>query len=89
MNKKPVKIIFDDGSEEDCDDLLEYIDDSDIEQYAEWYLDMKSESDFEEKDIDDFSDDEILDELLFRYKIHKDIISMQKIKDFFKNFYNN
>ena len=87
--KQPVKIIFDDGSEEMWLDaeVFDYIDDEDIIEYAEWSLDMKQEDDIEEQSIDDFSDDEILDELLHRYKIHKDIISMRRIQDFLNNFY--
>lgn len=86
---KPIKIVFDDESEEDFDDvdLLNYVDDSDIQDYAEWHLDMKSEDDIEESSIDDFSDDEVFDELLHRYKIQKDIVSVNKIKEFLNNYY--
>lgn len=86
---KPIKIIFDDESEEDFDDvnLLDYVDDADIQDYAEWHLDMKSEDDIEESSIDDFSDDEVFDELLHRYKIQKDIMSVNKIKEFLNNYY--
>lgn len=88
MSRRPIKIIFDDGSKEDFDEALDWIDRDDIIQYAEWYLDMKEEADIEQKEIDDFSDDEILDELLFRYNIHKDIVSMEKLRYFLNNFYN-
>ncbi len=88
--KKPVKIIFDDKSEEDFNDvdILEYVDDYDIEEYASWNLGMKSEDDKEEHSIDDYSDDEILFELLHRFKIQKDIVAIGRLKDFLTNFYN-
>lgn len=88
--KTPVKIIFDDESEEMFDEaemLEEYIDDSEIQSYAEWHLDMKSEDDFEEQSIDDFSDEEILYELLHRYNIKTDIVSIGKITEFLNNYY--
>lgn len=87
--KTPEKIIFDDGSEELWDDseALEYIDDNEIRSYAEWDLGMQDESDIEESSIDDFSDDEVFDELLRRYKIQKDIMSVNKIKEFLNNYY--
>lgn len=87
--KTPIKIIFDDDTEEDWDDAdaLNYIDDDEIRCYAEWDLDMKSENDIEEQSIDDFSDEEILDEFLHRNNIHKDIVSIERIKEFFNNFY--
>jgi hypothetical protein len=88
--KTPVKIIFDDESEEMFDEaemLEQYIDDSEIQDYAEWHLDMKSEDDFEEQSIDDFSDEEILYELLHRYKIKTDIVSIGKITEFLNNYY--
>jgi ring-1,2-phenylacetyl-CoA epoxidase subunit PaaA len=40
-----------------------------------------------EQSIDDFSDEEILDEFLHRNNIHKDIVSIERIKEFFNNFY--
>jgi hypothetical protein len=88
--KTPVKIIFDDESEEMFDEaemLEQYIDDSEIQDYAEWHLDMKSEDDFEEQSIDDFSDEEILYELLHRYNIKTDIVSIGKITEFLNNYY--
>ncbi len=88
--KTPVKIIFDDESEEMFDEaemLEEYIDDSEIQSYAEWHLDMKSEDDFDEQSIDDFSDEEILYELLHRYNIKTDIVSIGKITEFLNNYY--
>ncbi len=89
--KTPLKIIFDDGSEEDFDEceILEYIDDDEIRSYAEWDLDMKSEDYFEndEKTIDDFENEEIIEELFFRYKIQKDIISISKLENFLNNYY--
>ncbi len=42
--------------------ILEHIDSDLIEDYAEWNLNMVAEGDLEEKDIDDFSDVEILEE---------------------------
>jgi hypothetical protein len=88
--KTPVKIIFDDESEEMFDEaeiLEQYIDDSEIQDYAEWHLDMKSEDDFDEQSIDDFSDEEILYELLHRYNIKTDIVSIGKITEFLNNYY--
>ena len=87
--KQPVKIIFDDDSEELWDDseVLEYVDDDEIRSYAEWDLDMQSEYGIDDPSIDDFETDEILDELLHRYDIHRDIVSMQRIQDFLNNFY--
>lgn len=88
--KKPIKIIFDDGSEEDWDDsdVLEYVEDDEIRSYAEWDLGMQDEYGVEDPSIDDFETDEIIDELLHRYKIQKDIISMRRIEEFLTNFYN-
>jgi hypothetical protein len=87
--KQPVKIIFDDGSEEEWNDsdVLEYVDDDEIRSYAEWDLDMESDCGDDEKDIDDFETNEILDELFHRYNIHKDIISMRRFEEFLTNFY--
>ena len=86
---KPIKIIFDDDSEEEFDDvdLFNYLDDEDIRDYAEWHLDMQSEYGIEEPQIEDFETDEIFDELLHRYNIQKDIVSVNKIKDFLNNYY--
>ena len=88
--KKPIKIIFDDDSEERFNkvDLFDYIDDDDIVQYAEWYLDMQQDYNIEEKEIEDFTTGEILDELFHRYKIHRDIISIKRFDEFLNNFYN-
>jgi hypothetical protein len=88
--KKPIKIIFDDDSEEDFNkvELFDYIDDDDIVEYAEWYLDMQQDYNIEEKEIEDFTTDEILDELFHRYKIHRDIISIKRFDEFLNNFYN-
>ena len=88
--KKPIKIIFDDDSEELWDDseVLEYVDDDEIRSYAEWDLDMQSEYGINDPDISDFNIDEILDELFHRYKIHRDIISIKRFDEFLNNFYN-
>lgn len=51
------------------------------------YCKKSSEDDIEESSIDDFSDDEVFDELLHRYKIQKDIVSVNKIKEFLNNYY--
>lgn len=87
--KKPVKVIFDDKSEEDFDDasILEYIDEYEIRSFAEWDLGLEFK-DYDEKDIEDFETDEILDELFHRYKIHRDIMSIKKFEEFLNNFYN-
>jgi hypothetical protein len=87
--KQPIKIIFDDDSEEDWDDadVLEYVDDDEIISYAEWDLNMQREYGIDDPTICDFETDEILDELLHRYKIHRDIISIGRINKFFENFY--
>ncbi len=87
--KQPVKIIFDDDSEELWDDseVLEYVDDDEIRCYAEWDLDMQSEYGVDDPSIDDFETDEILYELLHRYSIQKDILSVNKIKEFLNNYY--
>lgn len=87
--KQPVKIIFDDDSEELWDDseVLEYIDDDEIRCYAEWDLDMQSEYGIDDPSIDDFETSEILEELLHRYSIQKDIVSVNKIKEFLNNYY--
>lgn len=87
--KKPLKIIFDDESVEEFDDcdVLEYVDDHEITSYAEWNLDMRSEDEGDDRGIDDFTDDEIIDELLHRYRIQKDIVSMGRINEFLNNFY--
>ena len=86
---KPVKIIFDDGSEKDFQDvdLFNYLDDEDIRDYAMWYLDMQSDYEIEDPQIEDFETDEIFDELLYRYNIQKDIVSVNKIKEFLNNYY--
>jgi hypothetical protein len=88
--KQPIKIIFDDDSEELWDDseVLEYVDDDEIRSYAEWDLDMQSEYGVDDPDISDFNTDELLDELFHRYKIHKDIISIKRFDEFLNNFYN-
>jgi len=89
--KIPIKIIFDDKSEEDFVgyDILEYIDEHDIRSFAEWDLGLEFKDYYDiEKDIDDYDDAEILGELLHRYKIHKDIISINKLNEFLNNFYN-
>lgn len=87
--KKPIKIIFDDNSEELWDDseVLEYVDDDEIKSYAEWDLGMQDEYGIDDPSIDDFDDDEILDEVFHRYKIHRDIVSIGKFKEFLTNFY--
>lgn len=87
--KKPIKVIFDDESEEDFDNasILEYIDEDEIRSFAEWDLGLEFK-DYDEKDIDDFETDEILDELFHRYKIHRDIMSINKFEEFLSNFYN-
>jgi len=88
--KRPVKVIFDDKSEEDFDDasILEYIDEDVIRSFAEWDLGLEFKDYDEEKDIDDFDTDEILDELFHRYKIHRDIVSIKRFDEFLNNFYN-
>ena len=88
--KQPIKIIFDDDSEELWDDseVLEYIDDDEIRSYAEWDLDMQSEYGIDDPDISYFNTNELLDELFHRYKIHRDIISIKRFDEFLNNFYN-
>ena len=88
--KQPIKIIFDDDSEELWDDseVLEYIDDNEIRCYAEWDLDMQSEYGIDDPDISDFTTEEVLDELFHRYKIHRDIVSIKRFEEFLNNFYN-
>jgi hypothetical protein len=88
--KQPIKIIFDDDSEElwGDSDVLEYVNDDEIRSYAEWDLDMQSDYDIEETSIDDFTNEEILEEVFYRYKIHKDIMSINKFEEFLNNFYN-
>ena len=44
------------------EEALDYIRESLITNYAEWNLDMISESDVEKQQIEDFSDEEILEE---------------------------
>ena len=88
--KQPVKIIFDDDSEELWDDkeVLDYVNDDEIRSYAEWDLGMQDEYGIDDPSIDDFETDEILEELLYRYSIQRDIISVNKIKEFLNNYYN-
>lgn len=43
-------------------DILDEIDDEDIADYARYYLDMKHEDDFESS-LDDFDDDDLIEEL--------------------------
>lgn len=44
------------------EDILRYLPEDVIENYAEWNLEMVNERDVEEKDINDFSDQEVLEE---------------------------
>ena len=66
--------------------ILEEIDESVIENYAEWNLDLVSENDIEEKGIEDFSDTEILEELATRKILggKTSIISVKFIERFTK-----
>jgi hypothetical protein len=64
-----------------------YYDDEDVRDYAEWHLDIQSEWMIDDPQIEDFETDEIFDELLHRYNIQKDIVSVNKIKEFLNNYY--
>jgi hypothetical protein len=72
--------------EKEC---LDYINESFIENYAEWNLDMVSESDVEKKEIDDFTDEDILEEAKSRKLFgHDQSIISEKFLDRFVKIIN-
>jgi len=51
------------------DEILGNIQEHNIKHYAEWNLEIKTEDDIEEKEIEDFTDDELLEELRHRRRL--------------------
>lgn len=68
------------------EEALDYIREGLIESYAEWNLNMISESDVEKQEIDDFTDDEILEEARSRklFGHNQSIISEMFLDRFIK-----
>jgi hypothetical protein len=52
------------------DDIIEFLNESNVEEYAKDHLNLVEEDDVEEKDISDFTDSEILEEMKDR-KLNK------------------
>ena len=68
------------------EDILDNLDEDIVEDYAKDRFDLVEEDDVEEKDINDFSDDEIMDEVRSRKLLgsNNSIISEQFITRFSK-----
>jgi len=68
------------------DDILSDLDQDNLENYAETNFDLISEDDLEDKDISDFSDEEILEEVRYRklFGSNNSIISEQFMSRFSK-----
>lgn len=67
-------------------EILEEIDEDVIRDYAEWNLDLVSEDDIDEKAINDFTDEEILEEINDRklFGVKTSIVSSDFIERFCK-----
>lgn len=65
------------------DNILELLNEENVEEYAKFYFNLVEESDIKEKDISDFKDSEILEEMK-RRKLNKadNIITSQFLERF-------